>query len=142
MAKKAPVTVASVAERIQYALSIRNMKQSDLVEKTKIPKGSISQYTTGYVEPKGDRVALMAKALDVNPVWLMGFDVPMDANDIKITSLRNVEVNEEIAELMIAIKNETLYHDAFREFLELSDVAKEVIADLIHTYYTKAHRKQ
>ena len=63
--------------RIAKALSIRNMKQSELCEKTKIPKSALSQYLSGAFEPKQDRLHVMAKALDVDPVWLMGYDVPM-----------------------------------------------------------------
>ena len=68
--------------RISKALSIRGMKQSELCEKTKIPKSAISQYVSGSFEPKQDRLFLIAQALDVDPVWLMGFDVPME-KDIK-----------------------------------------------------------
>ena len=64
--------------RISKALSIRGMKQSELCEKTKIPKSAISQYVSGSFEPKQDRLFLIAQALDVDPVWLMGFDVPME----------------------------------------------------------------
>lgn len=64
--------------RIKKALSVRGMKQSELCEKTKIPKSAISEYISGAYEPKQDRVFLMAQALDVDPVWLMGFDVPME----------------------------------------------------------------
>lgn len=64
--------------RISKALSIRGMKQSDLCEKTNIPKSAISQYVSGSFEPKQDRLFLIAQALDVDPVWLMGFDVPME----------------------------------------------------------------
>ena len=64
--------------RISKALAIRGMKQSELCEKTKIPKSAISQYVSGSFEPKQDRLFLIAQALDVDPVWLMGFDVPME----------------------------------------------------------------
>lgn len=64
--------------RISKALSIRGMKQSELCEKTGIPKSAISQYISGSFEPKQDRLFLIAQALDVDPVWLMGFDVPME----------------------------------------------------------------
>ena len=60
------------------ALSIRGMKQSELCEKTKIPKSAMSEYISGAYEPKQDRLFLIAQALDVDPVWLMGFDVPME----------------------------------------------------------------
>lgn len=64
--------------RIKKALSIRGMKQSELCEKTKIPKSALSEYISGAYEPKQDRIFLIAQALSVDPVWLMGFDVPME----------------------------------------------------------------
>ena len=66
------------ATRIAKALSIRGMRQADLCEKTKIPKSAISQYISGAFEPKQDRLYLIAQALNVDPVWLMGYDVPME----------------------------------------------------------------
>lgn len=56
------------------------MKQSDLVEKTKIGKSSISTYLSGAYEPKQRNIYKIAKALDVSEAWLMGFDVPMERN--------------------------------------------------------------
>ena len=70
--------IEKCATRIAKALSIRGMRQSDLVEKTKIPKSAISQYISGAFEPKQDRVYLISQALNVDPVWLMGYDVPME----------------------------------------------------------------
>ena len=64
--------------RLAKALAIRGMKQSELCEKTKIPKSAISQYLSGLFEPKQDRLYIIAQALSVDPVWLMGFDVPME----------------------------------------------------------------
>ena len=64
--------------RLAKALAIRGMKQSELCEKTKIPKSAISQYLSGLFEPKQDRLYIIAQALNVDPVWLMGFDVPME----------------------------------------------------------------
>ena len=64
--------------RLAKALAIRGMKQYELCEKTKIPKSAISQYLRGSFEPKQDRLHIIAQALDVDPVWLMGFDVPME----------------------------------------------------------------
>jgi transcriptional regulator with XRE-family HTH domain len=54
------------------------MKQTELCKLAKIPKGSLSLYISGAYEPKQDRLYLMAEALDVDPVWLMGYDVPME----------------------------------------------------------------
>lgn len=82
---------SNCAERISAALKKRNMKQADLCEKTKIPKSAISQYISGAFEPKQDRIRLIANALNVSEVWLMGYDVPMEetkANHLSIPSER------------------------------------------------------
>ena len=70
--------IANFKDRLAEAMQIRNMKAIDLSEKTGIPKSSISQYLSGHVEAKTDRNYLLAVALDVNPVWLSGYDVPME----------------------------------------------------------------
>ena len=78
--------VESCAVRIRKALSIRNMTQSELCRKTKIATSAMSEYLRGLYEPKQDKVYIMSVALDVDPVWLMGFDVPMEKEDKKISS--------------------------------------------------------
>lgn len=70
--------VATCAERIKKALTIKGMKQSDLCRLTQIPKSALSQYISGAFEPKQDRIYLMAQALNVSEAWLMGLDVPME----------------------------------------------------------------
>ena len=73
--------VESCGKRIAKALSVRNMRQADLAEKTKIPKSSLSLYLKEAYEPKDDRIYILAKALDVSEAWLMGYDVPMERSD-------------------------------------------------------------
>lgn len=65
-------------KRLNQALSLRNMKPSELAEKSGMHKSRISQYTNGLYEAKQDAVYKLAKALDVNEAWLMGFDVPIE----------------------------------------------------------------
>ena len=64
------------AERLASALADAGLKAQDLVERTGIPKASISHYLNGYYCPTSSKAEKMAKALGVSPVWLMGFDVP------------------------------------------------------------------
>ena len=71
----------TIARRLQMALDIMNMKQSDLVETTGIGKSSISTYLSGKYEPKQRNIYKMAKALNINEAWLMGEDVPMERDE-------------------------------------------------------------
>lgn len=71
-------TVDSIANRLKYAMSVRGINQAELIKRTGISSGSLSQYTNGYVSPKQNRIYMLAKALAVDEAWLMGYDVPMD----------------------------------------------------------------
>ena len=70
--------IESCATRIKKALSIRSMRQADLCDKAKISKSTLSEYLKGRYVPKQDKIFLIAQALNVDPVWLMGYNVPME----------------------------------------------------------------
>lgn len=78
--------MTTTASRLNIALNIRNMKATDLHRATGINKSSISQYLAGVVCPKQDRIYLLAKALNVNELWLMGHDVPMERTAVPSSS--------------------------------------------------------
>lgn len=60
------------AERLKHYMQKANMKQADLVEKTKINKSSISEYLSGNYEPKQRNIYKIAMALGIKPSQLMG----------------------------------------------------------------------
>lgn len=62
------------AERLRYYMQKANMKQTELVEKTKINKSSISEYLSGNYEPKQRNIYKIAIALGVKPSQLMGIE--------------------------------------------------------------------
>lgn len=74
--------VETCGKRIEEALTIRNMKQSELCKLANVPKSSLSLYLKGAYEPKQDRIYAMASVLNVSAAWLMGYDVPMERKDM------------------------------------------------------------
>lgn len=66
--------------RLEQALQLRMMKPSDLAIKTGLSPATISQYRSGYSSPRSKKLQLIADVLKVDPVWLMGMDVPMEKN--------------------------------------------------------------
>ena len=70
--------VATVSERLQKILTVRNVKQADLSRSTGISRGAISNYVLGRYEPKADIIGKLANALNCSATWLWGYDVPMD----------------------------------------------------------------
>lgn len=74
--------IETCGKRIEYALSIRKMKQADLCKIANVPKSSLSLYLKGAYEPKQERTHAMASVLNVSELWLMGYDVPMEKEEV------------------------------------------------------------
>lgn len=77
---------STTADRLQYLMAVRNLKQADILRAAqpyaddagiKMNRSDMSQYVSGKVEPGQDKLMVLGKALGVDPVWLMGIDVPM-----------------------------------------------------------------
>ncbi len=67
--------------RLNKALEIRGIKPIELSETTGISKARISQYMNGVYVPKSKATYIIAKALNINETWLMGYDVPMERQE-------------------------------------------------------------
>ena len=65
--------------RLRRIMNERGISQSELSRLSGIPKSALSQYMSGLFRPKQDRTLALAKALAVDPAWLLGYDVPSDA---------------------------------------------------------------
>lgn len=72
------------AKRLRLSLDNANMKPQELAEKSKVSKSSISQYVNGSHAPSNISAGKIGKVLDVEPLWLMGFDVPMERMAFKM----------------------------------------------------------
>ena len=85
--------VDTFANRLNAAMRLRNIKASELSEKTGISKSSLSEYINGKYEAKQDGVYLLAKALNINEAWLMGLDVPMERTDFRYASQNGINID-------------------------------------------------
>lgn len=101
--------VETCSKRIAMALKIKGMKQYELCKLANVPKSSLSLYLSGAYEPKQDRVYDIAKALNVNEAWLMGYDVPMERQIKKVSpSASNLTEGEKMwLELYHKVTDET-----------------------------------
>lgn len=72
--------VETFQNRLATALRIRNMKPVELHEKTNISESLISKYLSGNAVARQRKLSILSEALNINPVWLMGYDVPMENN--------------------------------------------------------------
>lgn len=75
--------VDTFTNRLNKAISLRNLKPVEISEKTGIDKSKISSYMSGRYKAKQDGIYLLAQVLNVSEVWLMGYDVPMERQDLE-----------------------------------------------------------
>lgn len=74
----------STSDRLKEIMKTNQLKQVDILslcEKyclqydIKLAKNDLSQYISGKVQPGQDKLTILALALSVNEVWLMGYNV-------------------------------------------------------------------
>lgn len=73
--------------RLSEALKVRGVLPADLSRKTGIHKGTLSKYLKGDYIPKQSKIAAIADALRVSPAWLLGYNVPMERQEIQLEKL-------------------------------------------------------
>lgn len=110
--------------RIREALSIRNMKQVELAEKTGIAKGTINNWLNNRYQPKQKPLMKMAKVLDVSEMWLAGYDVPMERPQAQIK-------NDELAQLINNIRKNEDLKDLFISICSLNDDQRTTIKNVV-----------
>ncbi|KAA8371926.1 S24 family peptidase [Leuconostoc carnosum] len=81
----------SFNSRLKIAMEYKNVKPADLSKMTGIGKSSISQWLSGKYSAKQDKIFIVAEALNINPSWLIGADVPMNDETVidRIYNLAN-----------------------------------------------------
>jgi len=62
------------ADRLNEAMEVKGCSQVEIVEKAGVSREVLRRYLNEEYEPTYTGVCALAKALNVNPGWLMGFD--------------------------------------------------------------------
>lgn len=102
----------------------RNLKQVDILEMTKpycikydvkMNKSDISQYVSGKVEPNQEKLFILAKALNVNEAWLMGFDVPLRKELSPVVAESDIELIEKYS--LLSDRDKTLVMNMINSML-------------------------
>lgn len=81
----------TTADRLREVMEMRGLKQIDILalcapiserEGIALRKNDISQYVSGKVTPRRDKLSVLAEALGVSEVWLMGYGDPTESGDV------------------------------------------------------------
>lgn len=133
-ASKIGVRSHTVAERLNEVMTIRGLKQADVLNlakpycekyRIKLGKSDMSQYVSGKVKPAQWKLTILGLALNVSEAWLMGLDVPMKRLDDKPVIMSD-DGWEEMAEI----------------FTSLSPKNQAKLVELGHLYLTAQHNSE
>lgn len=86
-----------INERIIERMEVLGLKQKDLVSKTGLTRGAVSQWIKNPIIPSGENMGKLCEVLECTPEWLLG----------ESTSITRPEVSEQgldIQQLTIAVQ--------------------------------------
>lgn len=111
-------------DRLRQAMDARGMRATDLVDKTGIPKGTISYYLSGKTEPKSDRLYLIAQTLNISEAWLLGYDVPMERSP-------ESQKNDRLAKLIVKLRTDENFYNLVNDLADLPENKYRGIEQLV-----------
>ena len=106
--------IEALKDRLRQAMTYRDMKAVELVERTGIPKGAISYYLSGKSQPKADRLYLIAQALNVSEAWLLGYKVAMERTPEQTK-------NDQLAKLIVRLRTDSKFFDSVSTLASLEE---------------------
>ena len=118
--------------RLEEYMEQTGLRQVDILRKAKpycekygvkLSKPDLSQFCSGAVEPKQDKLYVLSLAMGVSVTWLMGYDVPMHDNSQSLSE----QSGRLLAHNIISKRD----NDAMRDFLNLSEDDKQVVIGMI-----------
>lgn len=132
--------ISNFAKRLKEAMDIRKISQTELHEKTGVGKPSINAYLKGEYKAKQDRVDLIAEALNVDPTWLIGYDVPMERSSRE--SFNNgYYTDSETAELAEKLRTNPDMKILFSAAKDLTPEEMQQAADYVNYLKLKGRNK-
>ena len=87
------------SKRLRLAMSNANITAQELSIRSGVSKASISQYVNGSHKPSHISSEKIAPVLNVNPLWLMGFDVPIKESTPSLSEGTAMNVGQFIKKL-------------------------------------------
>lgn len=128
-----------IARRMAYVLNFKNITAQELCNLSGVSKASISQYVNGNHIPSNISSGKMAEVLGVNPVWLMGFDVPMQTDDKSLTSIVEAKIRQSA---LVDVSKNAKANDLVNKFTQLSPKNQLFVSQLVDTLLSQDLEQQ
>lgn len=124
--------VLNTAERLKEYMDLFNCKQADILNacapyckklNIKLGRNDLSQYVSGKVAPRQDKLSVLAAGMGVDEAWLMGYDVPMYVHDSQVDASVDVTISAVEKEVIMAYRAAMpVIKDAVHRLLDIDDL--------------------
>ena len=103
--------LTSTKIRLNELMTALNLTQTDICKRTGIKKSAMSNYVNGRREPDREALFMISDPYNINPAWLMGYDVPMYISD----KIKDIESKLDILDAVEITPNEKAMIIEFRK---------------------------
>lgn len=111
------------AQRLKQLMEENNETTYSMSEKFHLAPATISRYTTQNMIPKISLIETISRYFRINPVWLMGYDVPRGLSSPETLLLTPEEI------------------DIINKYNKLDEMGKHTIQVIINTEYERCINK-
>lgn len=119
------------AKRLKQAMEAKGMKAVELSARAGVLRSSLSQYMNGSHNMSNKAAGAISEVLGVDPLWLMGFDVPMIKEDVEKSQQEQYYIDPETARVAQAIFDDSALHALFDAAQNSRPEDLQMAADLL-----------
>ena len=73
--------IEKVCTRLQKMMREFDVTTVDIAERTGLNRTTVWKYVNGKAEPRQTNIYMIASKFNINPAWLLGYDVPMKIDE-------------------------------------------------------------
>lgn len=111
-----------IMNRIQSKRIELKLSYQDLANKTGLSKSTLQRYETGSIRNIPlDKLEILANALEVSPMWIIGYDIPIEK-----TNSTNINLDDKTTLLLNSFNklNDEGKNEAIKRVDELTELSK------------------
>lgn len=131
----------NTSNRLKEIMAKNGLRQIDILNKAipfckkynvKLGRNDLSQYISGKVEPSQKKLTVLAETLEVNEAWLMGYDVPMEAEIKRQDNKSRIYFGLTLLELFRFYKMHIDNSINFKNFCKKIEISETRMLDFIN----------
>lgn len=134
--------VAELKTRLQTAMDMNNKKPVDLVNDLGVPKSAMSQYLSGKSKDMDSRrLYKICSYLNVSEGWMMGYDVPMERQEMTKNTPAEIKNSNTIADIADRMLKDSDFLEAVKFLNDLDQKQIGYATQVLNLFFKEGFKK-